>query len=386
MLDGRPVRRISAYLVEGDMDGSPATLRENAGKSFIGSFLLGMGFTFDDVNAARGKASTLADMERLIAKDPRNLEAIKPYIGGEELNNSPTFSHHRYTIDFANWPLRRKGEGPSWSSLSDVERHVQLRSGIVAPEYPGPVAEDWPELAAIVEDRVRPERLKQRDETGRRIWWRFLRTRSELYGTIKPLSHVLAINCGATPHVSFARRSAEGVFSHTAAVFALSTHAAFATLQSRVHEVWARFFASSMKDDLRYTPSDCFETFPLPPGYADAPDLDAAGLAYHDTRAALMIARDQGMTPTYNRFHASADEADDIVALRRLHDDMDRAVLRAYGWDDLATRAAPVFLDAEIEDDHQYQGRLFWPAAFRDELLARLLRLNEQRAAAERSL
>ena len=35
-------------------------------------------------------------------------------------------------------------------------------------------------------------------------------------------------------------------------------------LQSRPHELWARFFGSSMKDDLRYTPSDCFETFPFP--------------------------------------------------------------------------------------------------------------------------
>ena len=177
-----------------------------------------------------------------------------------------------------------------------------------------------------------------------------------------------------------------GVFSNTLAVFALSTYAAFATLQSRVHEVWARSFASTLEDRLRYTPSDCFETFPLPPGYADAPELEAAGGAYHDHRAALMIARDQGMTPTYNRFHAHADEAEDIAALRSLHHDMDRAMLRAYGWDDLADRAEPVFLDAETEDDHQYQGRLFWPAAFRDELLARLLLLNGERAAAERRL
>ncbi len=142
-----------------------------------------------------------------------------------------------------------------------------------------------------------------------------------------------------------------------------------------------------MKDDQRYLPTDCFETFPLPPGYTDAPALEAVGRAYHDHRAALMVAREQGMTPTYNRFHRESDAADDIAELRRLHDDMDRAVLRAYGWDDLADAvgswAAPAFLTDETEDDHQYQGRLFWPAAFRDELLARLLKLNGERAAAE---
>jgi hypothetical protein len=44
-----------------------------------------------------------------------------------------------------------------------------------------------------------------------------------------------------------------------------------------------------------------------------------------------------------------------------------------------------MFLDATNEDDHIYQGCLFWPSAFRDEVLARLLALNAERAAAERA-
>jgi hypothetical protein len=71
------------------------------------------------------------------------------------------------------------------------------------------------------------------------------------------------------------------------------------------------------------------------------------------------------------------------VRLRELHAAMDRAVLEAYGWGDLAERAEPVPLDERNEDDHTYQGRLFWPAAFRDEVLARLLALNAERHADE---
>jgi hypothetical protein len=41
---------------------------------------------------------------------------------------------------------------------------------------------------------------------------------------------------------------------------------------------------------------------------------------------------------------------------------MDRAVLQAYGWNDLSARAAPIFFDEENEDGHTYQGRLFWPS------------------------
>lgn len=141
-----------------------------------------------------------------------------------------------------------------------------------------------------------------------------------------------------------------------------------------------------MKDDLRYTPSDCFRTFPLPPGFDANPQLEAAGRTYIDHRAALMIARNDGMTKTYNRFHDPAQRTPDIQRLRELHHAMDIAVLRACGWDDLAARATPEFLTEASEPDHRYQGRLFWSAAFRDEVLARLLDLNRTRAEEERRL
>ena len=72
-----------------------------------------MGFTFDDTDK-KGVASPLAEMHRLIAKDPRNAERIFPYIGGEEVNDSPTHAHHRYVINFEDFPLRRKETGHSW--------------------------------------------------------------------------------------------------------------------------------------------------------------------------------------------------------------------------------------------------------------------------------
>jgi hypothetical protein len=159
-----------------------------------------------------------------------------------------------------------------------------------------------------------------------------------------------------------------------------------ATLQSRVHEVWTRFFASTLEDRLRYTPSDCFEPFPFAQGFEVDPMSETTGQAYHDHRTALMVARNEGMTKTYNRFHNHRDATADVTRLRELHAEMDRAVLRVYGWDDLAERAEPQFLDEANEDDHKYQGRLVWPAEFRDEVLARLLALNAERTAAEGAL
>ena len=60
-----------------------------------------MGFTFDDTDSS-GVATPLAEMRRLIAKDPSNAERIFPYIGGEEVNTSPAHAHHRYVINFGD--------------------------------------------------------------------------------------------------------------------------------------------------------------------------------------------------------------------------------------------------------------------------------------------
>jgi hypothetical protein len=83
----------------------------------------------------------------------------------------------------------------------------------------------------------------------------------------------------------------------------------------------------------------------------------------------------------------------EIVQLRELHEAMDRAVLEAYGWDDLAQSARCEFLlDYEEEEDNEPDAkkskkkkpwRLRWPDEFHDEVLARLLELNEQRAKEE---
>jgi hypothetical protein len=349
-LDGRQVRRISAYLVEGDLDNSPASLAATDAKAFQGSIVLGAGFTFDDEAAAKGETSSLDDMRRLIEKNPRNADRIFPYIGGEEINNDPQHSHSRYVIDFANMT------------------EAQAREG-------------WPDLIDLLQTFVRAERHQQKRADLRNRWWQFAYRKSGLYEAIAGLGRVIGV-AQTSPHVSFVFLSSRMIYAHTLVVFAEETFAAFANFQARLHEVWTRMFAASMKDDQRYIPSDCFATFPLPSSTGTS-KLESAGRTYHDHRAALMVARNEGMTKTYNRFHDRSETADDIARLRELHAAMDRAVLEAYGWDDLAARAAPVFLDEATEDDHTYQGRLFWPSDFRDEVLARLLALNAERHADE---
>jgi restriction-modification enzyme MmeI-like protein len=341
-----------------------------------------MGFTFDDDAAQKGETEPLATMDELVRSKRQNQSRILPYIGGEEVNSDPLHKPHRFAIDFGDMPLRRSDKLPKWRGASEKQRVEWLRTGIVPSDFSDPVASDWPELLSIVEKWVKPKRLKDKREIYRRLWWRYGERRAALYPTIAELAYVLAVS-RVSPQYGIARLPSAMIFADSVDVFAFSNFAPFATIQARIHEHWARFLSSSMKDDLRYTPSDCFETFPFPSHFEISAGLEAVGRAYHEHRAALMVARNEGMTKTYNRFHDPTETAEDIKRLRELHAAMDRAVLEAYSWDDLAVRAAPLFLDVTNEDDHTYQGRLFWPSDFRDKVLARLLALNAERHADE---
>ena len=353
-LDGREVDTISAFLFHGNDHEDPKRLATNSGKSFQGSIILGMGFTFDDTDK-KGIASPLSEMHRLIDSNSDNQKAISLYIGGQEVNTSPTHSHHRRVINFGI--------------------HDELT-----------VRRRWPELLAIVEGKVKPERLRQNDIGAKSKWWQFIRPRPELLSAIESLDRVLVINCGATPHHAFTFLPAGMVFANSLAVFPFETFAAFCALQSRPHEIWTRFFGSSMKDDLRYTPTDCFETFPFPEGWDTQSDLEAAGKEYFQFRGELMIQNNEGLTKTYNRFHDPDERSPEIAELRKLHVAMDRTVLDAYGWVDISTDCE-FLLDYEIDEGwgkKKKPWRYRWPDGVRDEVLARLMALNGKRALEER--
>jgi hypothetical protein len=263
----------------------------------------------------------------------------------------------------------------------------------------------------IIEDKVKPERMMLTDNSSSRPrkekWWLWGRYTPGLFTVLTNMDRVLMLSrVGQQGAMAFQKTSV--IPSEGVVVFALPCFSGVCMLQSRSHELWARFFASSMKDDMRYTPSDCFETFTFPAGgvahaAGDAPrnnkqelaTLETAGREYYEFRAALMIRNNEGLTKTYNRFHDPHENLSDILKLRELHAAMDRVVLEAYGWHDLAQTANCDFLldyeDDEDEDEtsparrqKKKPWRYRWPDDFRDEVLARLLELNKQRAEQER--
>ena len=353
-LSGRRTDRITAYLFHAGGDEDPVKLQENVNKSFIGSYVLGMGFTFDDTDKD-GVASPISEMERLIRENPVNSERIFPYLGGEEVNSSPTHSHHRYVINFEDFPLCRKETGNSWFLLKEQAQREQLREGVVAADYPHPVAADWPSLLRIIEEHVRPERMKDNRANYRRLWWQFAERRPGLSHALRQINRAWCI-ARVNPWHSITAIDSMTVPAETIVIITQERLATFTCLQSRAHELWARFMASSMKDDLRYGPSDCFETFPFPLRHEHDPILDSVGQGYFEFRAGLMVRSGEGLTKTYNRFHRPDENSPDILKLRELHDAMDRAVLDSYGWQDLRPKC-DFFPEFDDEDDDDSESR-----------------------------
>ena len=335
-LDGRSVRRISNTLEsERRAVGQPHRLTRNQNKAFIGSLVNGIGFVLDAPEA-----------EALIAADP-NAELVLPwYLNGSDLNRSPTQQASRRVINFGD------------------------RSLEAARRFLGPFQ--------IVEDRVRPTRSKLPDykRRVRENYWLFEYSGSSFYEAVSSFERMLVL-ARVSKTVAPVFVSVSQVISEQVVGFAYQDDGHFGLLASSMHLWWALTHSSTMRSDLRYAPSDVFETFPqpLPKSGPSWQRVDSAGRALDEFRADLMGRIGLGLTKTYNRVHDPHEHNADIEKVRSLHVDLDFAVRDAYGWSDL-------------ELDHHHwetpQGMRFTvsPAA-KDELLDRLLELNHQRYAEE---
>ncbi|WP_413990551.1 Eco57I restriction-modification methylase domain-containing protein [Labrys okinawensis] len=354
MINGRAVAAINSQLFEGDEIDSPIPLKANGAKAFRGADTYGLGFIFAD-EGNEEHAGTLADAARILKEGAGITEVLLPYIGGDEVTSSPRHQSVRWAINFRDM------------SLSQAQR--------------------WPVLFSIVEEKVKPKRAHLRGyavaERRKKFWWQYGTDTPALRAATTGLHSVMAIS-QTTAHIAFARLPRNVIFSQKLIVIAAKAfEPTFAAMQSRVHMLWALRWGSRQGETPVYSPPECFETYPFPIGYETDDALKDIGKAYHDHRAELMIAANEGMTKTYNRFHNDNETSPAIQHLRDLHNEMDRAVLRAYGWDDLAETLKPEFLAEDSEDDHTYQGRYFWPAAQRDLVLSRLLALNAARREEE---
>ncbi|WP_326643564.1 MULTISPECIES: Eco57I restriction-modification methylase domain-containing protein [unclassified Streptosporangium] len=312
------------------LTGNPYRLFGSQGISFTGSKLDAIGFTVES-NVAMA----------MIKDDSQNAEVLFPYVNGQDLNSRPDFSGSRWVINFHDWP-------------EDIAR-----------TYVGP----YDQVIRL----VKPQRETNNRKVYRDYWWHYAEKRPGMLKAIAGLKQIIVITLVSKVVMPVMVPTGQ-VFSHMLGVFATDDMAMLGLLSSAPHYWWARARASSMKADLRYTPSDVFETLPLPELTQEMRDL---GNRLDTFRRRLMLARQAGLTATYNLVNDPKCEDEDIVELRRIHRAIDEAVCRAYGWDDLIDK---------LDHGHHPVARetryTVGPGVQR-ELVDRLLELNHARYAEE---
>jgi hypothetical protein len=329
----------------------PYNILSNKNKAFIGSNFSGSGFIL-----------TANEKDVLISKDIKNKDVIFPLLNGDDLNKEPIQSNTRYIINFFDWSEE--------------------------------IAKNYEEPYRIIKEKVFPERQKQKEKIGKEKWWQYMRARTDLYLKIKT-----KINCFAaartSKYMSFSACPTNIIFTDATVIYDNDKFSNFSIIQSTLHNEWARKYSSTLETRLRYTPSDCFETFPFPQNLSKEmeQDLEKIGECYHEHRRQLMMKMELGLTKTYNLFHKKDLSLQDIIKeskkdtptvetafqdllkLRELHKQMDMAVLTAYGWTDI--HPAHDFYEVDYLPENDRIRFTISPDS-RKEILKRLLLLNHQ--------
>jgi hypothetical protein len=284
--------------------------------------------------------------------------------------------------------------------LTDRPRNVRVIDlfGLTVDE----VRQRFPEVYQWVLERVKPERdAKRQTKDGAgyaRYWWLHGKPRTELRPVLAALSRYVA-TAETAKHRTFQFLPSTILPDNMLIAIGLDDAHFLGVLSSTVHVTWALAAGGRLGvgNDPRYNKSRCFETFPFPDAKPElktrirdlAEQLDAHRKRQQAQHADLTLT---GMYNVLEKLKTSEPlnakekvihEHGLVAVLKTLHDELDRAVLDAYGWSDLA----PLL---EVVNGNAAPGAGGTPAtrddckrALDDALLERLVALNAERAVEE---
>ena len=223
VLNGAPVAAIHANLRATADTTTAGLIPGNVGVSFMGD-TKGGAFDISETDA----------LDMLHAPNPHgqpNSDVVVPWMNGLDV----TRRHRRmWIIDFG------------------VDRSIEQAAGYEKPLH-------------HVEERIRPERMKNKRESYREKWWLHVEPRPAMREAFSRVTRFLA-TARVAKHRLFMWSQPPIMPDCQLIVFARDDDYFFGVLHSRVHEVWALQQGTQVREKesgFRYTPTSCFETFPL---------------------------------------------------------------------------------------------------------------------------
>ncbi|TXT30505.1 MAG: hypothetical protein FD131_1668 [Rhodocyclaceae bacterium] len=224
----------------------------------------------------------------------------------------------------------------------------------------------YPATYQWVLERVKPERDAKAHSTDgaayARSWWLHGKPRPELRKALAGLPRYIA-TVETTKHRVFQFLEATIAPDNMLVCIALADAYALGVLSSQVHVVWALAAGGTLEDRPRYNKSRCFDPFPFPAASPEQQTRIAALAEQLDTHRKRQQAAHPDLTLTgmYNVLaklrsgepltakDKTIHEAGLVAVLRQLHDELDTAVLAAYGWSDLNLTNPPTATDALLD-------------------------------------
>lgn len=285
-LDGVPAEAISTSLRDERRDWIPVALPANANRCFEGPSPKAKGLIISLEEAIGLRSDPTVDYEPV----------VRPYLTASDLTDDPGQAPSRWVIDFGLRPLEQ--------------------------------AMAFPRALQIVRERVRPERERNRRRSYREKWWLFAEPRTAMRRALDGLDRFAALP-GHAKRISLGWVSAEVLASNATDVVAIDDDYSMGTLLSRTHGAWAWAQSSTLKGDLRYTPSSVFMTFAWPDPVTDEQREHVGHLCRRllARRSEICLAEHIGLTRLYNAVDDGA-----WTDLKDLHRELDVAVAASYGW------------------------------------------------------
>jgi hypothetical protein len=379
--DGAAVRISMSVGVRGSAEGKLQTVtqeREVDGGEVAVDLLTRQGLIHADLTIG----ANVAAAKRLQANDLLSNRGVIPHGAGFIVTPDDARSLGLGTVPGLDQHIRPY---PNGRDLTGTPRGVLVIDlfGLQADE----VRQRFPAVYQWLLERIKPERDLNPRPKRRNFWWRFAEDQPRMRESIEGLPRFI-VTGQVAKHRVFQWLDASILPDDKLIAVASADALHLGVLSSAVHGAWALTAGGRLGvgNDPVYSKSTCFETFPFP-------DLDPAGALAQRIRtlaeridahrkAQLVAHPDATLTATYNvleklRSGEVLTSKEKVVhehglvgVLKSLHDELDAAVLQAYGWADLMDGLASAPGSAS-------------QAAAVAELLQRLVALNAQRAAEE---
>ncbi|WP_410210820.1 DNA methyltransferase [Aquirhabdus sp.] len=280
---------ISSYLDSIPCNETPAPIMKNAGLCGTGVYVYGAGFVLSIEEANE------------FLNDPESKKVIKPYLVGDDINNTKGSIPSRYCIDFGDL---------NFDEAKKIEKAFNH-----------------------ITTTVKPERDKLKGQIHEKRYWVHWDRREDFFNKLRDKEFYFGRSRVSNLHL-IEKIKQDWTPSDAVVIFATDKYAMFGVLQSIFHQIWAERFSTTMKNDLRYSISDSFDNFPFP-NSNEMELIEYHSKAYYLARKRILDKQNLSLRELQKKADDEACSEIFVQEFRDLTITLNKHVAKAYGFENI---------------------------------------------------